>query len=106
MRILDASYNCGIDNNGISRLTNLISLSVSGNNKITNINHLVNLQILDANYNNCGIDNRGVSQLTNLVKINADYNKKLTRTQNMVKIKIAYGTIFIRCDNTSWCQIV
>jgi hypothetical protein len=40
---LYASYNCGINNNGIKNL-NLIELNATENPKITNINHtLINL---------------------------------------------------------------
>ena len=54
---LNASRNCGIDNDGIKGL-NLIELYVSNNPKITNVNWMKKIQKLDAS-GDCGeIKNR------------------------------------------------
>lgn len=73
MRILDAGNNCGIDNNGIIQLTNLIELDTRYNNKITDVNHLINLQVLSAGWD-CKSDNSGIKMLTNLTKLNIYYD--------------------------------
>ena len=77
LRILCADNNCGIDDDGLSRLTNLTELDADNNNKITNVNHLINLRILHAK-DNCGIGDDGISRLTNLTKLNSDDNNKIT----------------------------
>jgi len=68
---------CGIENTGLSRLTNLTELNMKNNRKITNINHMINLRTLDAT-GNCKIKNSGLSRLTNLTKLNIDGNKNIT----------------------------
>jgi hypothetical protein len=76
LRILHCVGDCEIDNNSISRLTNLTELNCSKNEYITNINHLVNLKILRAE-DKCGIDNNGFELLTNLTKLDSSGNKKI-----------------------------
>src|SRR5690606_34121915 len=61
LKILGAGGNCGIDNEGISKL-NIIELNASDNNKITNVNHMTNLKILYAS-GYCGINDKGISKL-------------------------------------------
>ena len=85
LQILDASYNCGLDDNGIKDL-NLIELDVSDNPKITNVNHMTNLQILNASFN-CGIDDNGIKNL-NLIELNASDNPKITNINHMTNLKI------------------
>jgi hypothetical protein len=65
---LDAGSNCGIDNYGISGLTELIELNADANHKITNVNHLKKLQKLDANHK---ITN--VNHLKKLQKLDASW---------------------------------
>ena len=47
LKILNASDNCGIDQNGINNL-DLIELNVDDNSKINNVNFMKNLKILNA----------------------------------------------------------
>jgi hypothetical protein len=60
-------------------------LSISNNDKITDINHLVNLRILYAQ-RLAGLDNRGFTQLTNLVELYAPENKKITDVNHLVNL--------------------
>ena len=71
---LNASYGCGIGDNGIKDL-NLVILNADGNSKITNVNHMSKLKELDANFD-CGIDDDGIKDL-NLIKLAAEYNQKI-----------------------------
>ena len=75
IKYLNASYNSGIDDNGIKHL-NLIELNAYNNRKITDVNHLTKLQTLDASYR-CGIDDKGIKDL-NLVELITTCNYKIT----------------------------
>ena len=52
-------------------------LDAYGNPKITNVNHLINLKILNAN-GNCGINDNGIKNLISLEHLYANYNPKIT----------------------------
>ena len=54
------------------------AIKLRANFKITNIDHLCQLRILDVE-GDCGIGDDGISKLTNLTKLNADYNYKITK---------------------------
>lgn len=77
LQILNAWGNCGIDDIGLRKLTNLTKLNAGDNERITNINHLAKLQILYAP-DDCGIDDKGLCQLTNLIELHTWNNKKIT----------------------------
>ena len=49
LKVLDASYNCGINDDGIRDL-DLEKLIASGNDTITNVNHMTKLKVLVASY--------------------------------------------------------
>ena len=87
LQILNAGYNCGIDDKGISLLSNLTELCVNGNEKIKDLNHLPKLQILYAG-GSCGIDDKGISCLTNLTQLNADDNEKIKDINHLTKLQI------------------
>src|SRR5690606_30605214 len=89
LKILDAGEDCGIDDEGISKL-NLIELDASYNEEITNVNHMTNLKILDAG-ENCGIDDEGISKL-NLIKLDASGNNKIRNVNHMTNLKILYAS--------------
>lgn len=76
-----------IDNNYILLLTNLTDLGISNNKKITDINQLVNLQILVAEQK-CGINNMGISALTNLTELYIEDNMHITNIDHMTKLSI------------------
>ena len=81
LKILNCGYNCGIDQNGISKL-NLIELCVIDNKKIKNVNHMKKtLNILYCGWNS-GIDQNGISQL-NLIELYARSNKKIKNVNHM-----------------------
>src|ERR1700761_9025583 len=54
LKILNASYNCGIDQNSIKDL-HLTKLDASGNEKIKDVSQMASLKILNAG-DYCGID--------------------------------------------------
>src|SRR6201992_848502 len=69
LKILNASYNCGIDQNGIKNL-HLTKLYASGNKKIKDVSQMASsLKILNVG-GNCGIDQNGIKDL-HLTKLNA-----------------------------------
>src|ERR1700744_5362350 len=81
LKILDARYNCGIDQNGIKDL-HLTELNASDNEKIKDVSQMAStLKILDANYN-CGIDQNGIKDL-HLTELNAFGNKKIKDVSQM-----------------------
>ena len=57
---------------------NLKSLNASNNWKITNVNHLVKLEILDAEFY-CGINDAGIVHCINLKSLKATDNTKITK---------------------------
>jgi F-box domain len=84
LKKLDASWDCGIDDQRIQNL-NLVELNASNNPKIININHLTNLKKLDASWG-CGIDDQGIQNL-NLVELDACNNAKITNINHMTNLK-------------------
>jgi hypothetical protein len=76
----------GIDQKGIENLTTLRILNAKGNNKITNVNHMIKLEELNAS-GYCGIDQNGIHQLTNLRILVASNNRKITNVNHMVKLE-------------------
>src|SRR6201992_2811840 len=92
LKILDASYNCGIDQNGIKDL-HLTELNASNNEKIKDVSQMASiLKILYAN-GYCGIDQNGIKDL-HLIKLYAYGNKKIKDVSQMastLKILDAYG---------------
>src|ERR1700753_1849975 len=81
LKILDARYNCGIDQNGIKDL-HLTKLYASGNEKIKDVSQMTStLKILYASYN-CGIDQNGIKDLY-LTKLYASDNEKIKDVSQM-----------------------
>lgn len=57
---------------------------------IININHLVNLKIL--NIEDCDkINNNGISLLTNLIELNVNNNRQITDINHLVKLRILHA---------------
>ena len=81
----------------IDRLSNKILINypeikylmVSYNSKVSNINHMTKLQILDAScvYLECGIGDNGIKNL-NLIELYAADNKKIKNVNHMTNLKI------------------
>jgi hypothetical protein len=84
LQILSVEGNCGINDEGIKNL-NLIKLNANCNSIITNINHMTNLQILQAC--DCGINNEGIKNL-NLIELYAYGNNNITHINHMTNLKI------------------
>ena len=75
LKILYASGNCGIDQNGIKDL-HLIELYANNNEKIKDVSQMAStLKILNASYN-CGIDQNGIKDL-HLTELYAYGNEKI-----------------------------
>jgi len=70
LKILDASYECGIGDKGIENI-NLEELNASDNQNISNVNHMTKLKILDASYA------YGIENISLLVK--SSNNLKITK---------------------------
>jgi hypothetical protein len=81
---------CGITNNGLSSLTNLTHLDIYNNSRITDINCLTNLRILNAT-GDCGVEDNGIKKLTNLVVLHADSNEKITNVNHLINLKILHA---------------
>lgn len=86
------------NNPNLSKLTDeilslhpfVISLLANSNEKIININHLINLQALDAG-GTCGINN--FSKLINLTSLNVIGNTKITDLNQLTKLQfLSIGT--------------
>lgn len=92
LKILNAGYDCGIDQNGINGLS-LTELNATDNKKIKDVSFMApTLKILRA-VGNCGIDQKGIANLS-LVKLNANFNKNITDVSFMsstLKILFAEG---------------
>lgn len=82
LEYLDASYNCKIDNDSISKLTRIKILDISGN-KITNLGHMKKLEELHVSYYN-NIDDKVFKTLPNL-KIIWLYMYKRGIARNCIK---------------------
>jgi hypothetical protein len=80
------SVRCGIDQNGIQQLTKLRKFNTEDNYKITDVNHLTQLEELNAAYYS-GIDQNGIQQLTNLRILNAWSNDKITDVNHLIQLE-------------------
>jgi flagellin-specific chaperone FliS len=94
---LDASYNCGISDEGIKNLKNLQKLCATDNFKIKNINHMTQSLIeLDASYD-CGISDEGITKL-NLQILYSHCNEKIKNVNHMNKL-----IKFNKSECCDWC---
>lgn len=99
LRELHITQNNIINNNDIKSLTNLTHLDIHNSINITNINHLHNLQILDASGNNCGIDNNGISNLINLTELYIDNNPNVTAINQFINLRVLNISCVSGVDN-------
>ena len=60
------NLSCGVHDNGIKDLEKLVILKAYDNSDITCVNHLQNLEKLEASYS-CGIDEIGMLKLKSLI---------------------------------------
>ena len=68
---------CGVGDSGLRNLTGLTSLNVWSNEKVSDVNHMVKLRKLNANYY-CGIGDSGVENLRALEQVYSRGNDRLT----------------------------
>ena len=61
-------------------------MNASNNPKVTTVNHLVKLEILDVSWN-CGINNAGIVNCINLESLSAIDNPKITNVNHLVKLE-------------------
>ena len=76
LKTLHARKNCGIADDSIKDLKNIIKLGISFNKKITDVNHLTKLYDLDAS-DNCGLDDEGIKDLKNITRLRCSKNPKI-----------------------------
>jgi hypothetical protein len=67
LKILGASWDCGINQVGIDGCLQLVELRTKNNEKIVNVSHLKSLKILEAN-GNCGIDQAEINGCLQLME--------------------------------------
>jgi len=72
---IDNKYKERLTQSIIDKYINLEKLDASNNAKITNVNHLAKLEILNAE-NECGINDAGIVYCVNLKSLNASDNQK------------------------------
>jgi len=65
----------------------IIRLYANYNEKITNVNHLTKLEVLDASGFYCGISSHGISRLS-LKELYVDGNPKITDLNHMTRLEI------------------
>jgi hypothetical protein len=73
--------------NKILSIHNLTKFKYTGNNKITNLNHMTRLRILHAQDRYCGIGDSGIRDL-NLVELNCWENPKITNVNHMTNLRV------------------
>ena len=83
----------------------VIKLNVTSNRKITNVNHMKNLQILHAG-DDCGINDHGIQQLVNLTELNVNNNSKITNVDHMKNLRILYAGYKCGIDDHGIQQLV
>jgi len=79
LKILSASHDCGINDGGISDMTNLEILYANSNTKITNVNHMTKLRELHACGSLCGINDKGIINLKKMKILDTNNNTKITK---------------------------
>ena len=62
-------------------------LNAAHNSRITNVNHLTDLQKLWAFGSSCGISDTGIKNL-NLIYLDADHNPKITNVNHLTNLQI------------------
>ena len=78
MHNIDGKYKKLLTQSIIDMYINPEKLDASYNRKITNVNHLAKLEILNASWN-YGINDAGIMQCVNLKTLNAFKNPKITK---------------------------
>ena len=94
---IDNKYLCKLSDKILVNYNKLRYLNAKYNEKITNVNHMTNLQILDASWE-CGIDDNGIKNL-NLIKLNASDNPKITDVNHMTNLQILYAYWYCGIDD-------
>ena len=83
---LQANYNDQINNDNLKSLTDLKLLSIYQNYKITDLNHLINLEILDVGGLFVSITNDSFKQLTSIKVLRVDNNKLVTDIRHLTNL--------------------
>ena len=77
---------CGINDTGVAYCIRLKSLNARYNPKITTVNHLANLEELDAS-GNCGINDTGIVNCICLKELDAHNNPKIINIDHLVNLE-------------------
>src|SRR5579872_383532 len=85
---IDNIYKMVLNDNIIKNYKNIKYIEV--NNKITNVNHCVNLEKLDA-YGNCGINDNGIKDCINIKELDVSNNNKITNVNHCVNLEKLYA---------------
>lgn len=78
----------------------ITKLNIAHNEKVTDIKHLVNLQILNASGYSCRINNDTIMGLTNLTKLNTHNNSRITNVNHLKKLRILNAIYNSGIDDT------
>src|SRR5258706_292463 len=83
---INSKYLCKLNDCILKQYVDVIELNARHNPKITSLNHMTKLKILNISWN-CGVGNQGISDL-NLEELDAWYNPKITTLNHMTKLRI------------------
>ena len=85
LKELFAGNTCGVDDHGISQLNRLRKLYIPHNEKISQIGHMTNLTMLNANYK---ISDSDMLNLANLTELDIIGNYQITNVNHLVNLQI------------------
>src|SRR5579872_6405544 len=88
---IDTIYKRILNDNIVKNYKNIKYIEV--NNKITNVNHCVNLEKLYV-YGNCEINDNAMKDCINIKELYVDNNNKITNVNHCVNLEKLYA-----CDN-------
>src|SRR5207253_9524725 len=91
---------CDITNDGLNGLVNLVRLCIDDNKKVTNVNHMKKLQILQV-AGKCGVGNSGINQLTQLCELYMGDNPNITYIGNLVNLTVLHAQAGCKIDDKS-----
>src|SRR5579872_6206392 len=85
---IDNIYKMVLNDNIVKNYKNIKYIEV--NNKITNMNNCVNLEILYAR-DNCGINDNGIKDCINIKELYVSNNNKITNVNHCVNLEKLYA---------------
>ena len=82
----DREINSKLTDEILKNYVNITKLNASKCKNVTNVNHLLELQELEASYYS-GIDQAGIRELHNLIRLVATKNTKILNVNHMTKLE-------------------